>query len=212
MSKKMEKGSENAIFLDGREYTASDLYKLIVEHLDTTTFYRQIANDLTNFQKKEQANFDRWAEEQEESHLATMDNLVEIVRTASTNSKEEILNLLAQLNDLVDSDTVGKLILQINDKVNREYVDTTAVSLSIPASGWVGDSAPYTQTIAVDGLTDGRQVEVHPAYGDDIDANLAMRQACGFLSYAKREGQNVTITCLEDKPAVDIAVIVEAYV
>lgn len=95
---------------------------------------------------------------------------------------------------------------------NKGYVDTTTVSLSLPASGWVGDSAPYTQTIAVDGLTDGRQVEVHPAYGDDIDANLAMRQACGFLSYAKREGQNVTFTCLEDKPAVDIGVIAKLYV
>ena len=95
---------------------------------------------------------------------------------------------------------------------NKGYVDTTTVSLSLPASGWVGDSAPYTQTIAVDGLTDGRQIEVHPAYGDDIDANIAMREACGFLSYAKREGQNVTFTCLEDKPEVDIDVTVEVYV
>lgn len=94
---------------------------------------------------------------------------------------------------------------------NKGYVDTTAVSLSIPASGWEG-SGPYTQTVTVEGLTDGRQIEVHPAYSDDIDANLAMRQACGFLSYAKREGQNVTFTCLEDKPAVDIGVIAKLYV
>ena len=39
-----------------------------------------------------------------------------------------------------------------------------------------------------------------------------MREACGCLSYTKRDGQDVTFTCLEDKPAVDIAVIVEAYV
>lgn len=95
---------------------------------------------------------------------------------------------------------------------NKGYVDTTTVSLSLPDSGWVGDSAPYTQTIAVDGLTDGRRVSVYPAYGDDIDANLAMRKACGCLSYAKRDGQNVTFTCLEDKPAVDIGVIAEVYV
>lgn len=94
---------------------------------------------------------------------------------------------------------------------NKGYVDTTAVSLSIPASGWEG-SGPYTQTVTVEGLTDGRQIEVHPAYGDDIDANLAMRQACGFLSYAKRSGQNVTFTCLDDKPAVDIGVIAKLYV
>lgn len=95
-----------------------------------------------------------------------------------------------------------------------KYVDgraTTDVSVTLPASGWVG-SGPYNQTVTVAGRTDGRRCMVYPAYGDDADANIAMREACGCLSYAKREGQNVTITCLEDKPAVDIAVIVEAYV
>ena len=92
------------------------------------------------------------------------------------------------------------------------YISTAAVTLSLPASGWAGDSAPYTQTVTVEGLTDGRRCMVYPAYGDDIDANLAMREACGCISYAKRSGSNVTITCLEDKPAVDVSIIVEMYV
>lgn len=111
----------------------------------------------------------------------------------------------------------GQPISGLNDPVEdtqaarKGYVDTTAVSVTIPASGWTG-SGPYTQTVTVAGLTDGRRCMVYPAYGDDTAANLAMKEACGCLSYAKREGQNVTFTCLEDKPAVDIAVIVEAYV
>ena len=96
--------------------------------------------------------------------------------------------------------------------VNKEYVDTTEVSATLTTGGWVGDSAPFTQTIAVQGLTDGRRCMVHPSYGDDADANIAMKEACGCLSYTKREGQNITFTCLEDKPGVDIAVIVEVYV
>lgn len=111
----------------------------------------------------------------------------------------------------------GQPISGLNDPtedtqaVRKGYVDTTAVSVTISASGWTG-SGPYTQTVTVAGLTDGRRCMAYPAYGDDTAANLAMREACGCLSYAKREGQNVTITCLEDKPAVDIGVIVEAYV
>lgn len=95
--------------------------------------------------------------------------------------------------------------------VNKEYVDTTAATATLPASGWTG-SGPYTQTIAVQGLTDGRRCMVYPAYGDDTAANLSMREACGCLSYTKRDGQNITFTCLEDKPAVGINVIVEVYV
>lgn len=96
--------------------------------------------------------------------------------------------------------------------VNKAYVDTTAVTLSLPASGWAGDSAPYTQTVTVEGLTEGRRCMVYPAYGDDTAANLAMQEACACISYAQRSGSNVTITCLEDKPAVDVSIIVELYV
>ena len=92
------------------------------------------------------------------------------------------------------------------------YISTAAVTLSLHASGWAGDSAPYTQTVTMNSLEDFRRVMVYPAYGDNIDTNLAMREACACLSYTKREGQNLTFTCLEDKPGVDIAVIVEVYV
>ena len=95
--------------------------------------------------------------------------------------------------------------------VNKEYVDTTDAAATLTVAGWVG-SGPYTQTITVAALTDGRRCRVYPAYGDDTAANLAMREACGCLDYTKREGQNITITCLEDKPEVDIDVIVEVYV
>lgn len=95
--------------------------------------------------------------------------------------------------------------------VNKEYVDTTEAAATLTAAGWVG-SGPYTQTVTVAGLTDGRRCMVYPAYGDDTAANLAMRDACACVSYSKREGQNITFTCLEDKPAADIAVVVEVYV
>lgn len=96
--------------------------------------------------------------------------------------------------------------------VNKEYVDTTEVSMTIPASGWVGDSAPFTQTIAVQGLTDGKRVMAHPKFGSNIDTNIAMREACGCISYAERSGNSVVFTCLEDKPEVDIEVTFEIYV
>lgn len=95
--------------------------------------------------------------------------------------------------------------------VNQEYVDTTEAAATLTAAGWVG-SGPYTQTVTVAALTDGRRCRAYPAYGDDAAANLSMKEACGCVSYSKREGQNITFTCLEDKPAVDIAVVVEVYV
>ena len=96
---------------------------------------------------------------------------------------------------------------------NKGYVDTVIVPKTLTASGWVGDSAPYTQTVTLDGLTDGKRARVYPAYGGvNIDTDLAMREACAAVSYAKQDGGNITFVCLEDKPEVDIPVMVEVYV
>ena len=94
---------------------------------------------------------------------------------------------------------------------SKEFVTTTDATATLPVSGWTG-SGPYTQTIAVQGLTDGRRCMVYPAYGDDADANLAMQEACGCISYARRSGNSVVFTCLEDKPEVDVSIIAEMYV
>ena len=105
---------------------------------------------------------------------------------------------------------ISELRTKMKD-VESESIYTVDYQATIPASGWVG-SGPYTQTVTVAGLTDGRRCMVYPAYGDDTAANLAMQEACACLSYTKRDGQNVTFTCLEDKPAVDVSIIVEMYV
>ena len=95
---------------------------------------------------------------------------------------------------------------------SKEYVTTTDDTATLTTGGWVGDSAPFTQTIAVQGLTDGRRVMVTPKYGSNADDNIAMREACGCVSYAERSGNSVVFTCLEDKPEVDITVTFEIYV
>ena len=105
---------------------------------------------------------------------------------------------------------ISELRTKLKD-VESESIYTVDYQATLPAAGWTG-SGPYTQTITVAGLTNGRRCMVHPAYGDDVDANLAMQQAAGCISYAKRDGQNVTFTCLEDKPEIDISVDVEVYV
>lgn len=118
----------------------------------------------------------------------------------------------------VDTKTINAQVIALINELSGKLTDvesgsfyTTAVSVTIPASGWSG-SGPYTQTVTVAALTDGRRCMVYPAYGDDTAANLAMQEAFACVSYAKRSGSNVTITCLEDKPAVDVSIIVELYV
>lgn len=139
-----------------------------------------------------------------ESCCGLMSESVTKVDTTAINS--QVIALIEKLREKLEA---------VEDETyyaSKEYVDTTTVSATITAAGWVGDTAPYTQTVTVDGLTDGRRARVYPVYGGiNIDTDLSMREACAAISYAKRDGSNVTFTCLEDKPVVDISIEVEVY-
>lgn len=104
------------------------------------------------------------------------------------------------------------------DAANKSYVDTAlngvktvSVSATLTAAGWTG-SAPYVQSVTITGMTDAKKAMAYPVYGSDTSANIALKEACGMVSYASRSGSVLTFTCLEDKPTVAIPITVEVYV
>lgn len=78
-----------------------------VQHLDMTTFYNQIVTDLANFREKHQADFSTWVREQEESHLATMTDLVEVVRKTSSESTARIIEYVTTLETKGNNDVAA---------------------------------------------------------------------------------------------------------
>ena len=104
------------------------------------------------------------------------------------------------------------------DATTKGYVDTAlsnaktiAKTATLTAAGWSA-SAPYTQSVTVSGLTDTKRAMAYPVYGSNTDINLALKEACGMVSFASRSGSVLTFTCLEDKPTVNIPITVEVYV
>ena len=104
------------------------------------------------------------------------------------------------------------------DAANKSYVDTAlngvktvSVSATLTVAGWTG-SAPYAQSVTIEGMTDAKKAMAYPVYGSDTPANIALKEACGMVSFASRSGSVLTFTCLEDKPTVDIPIAVEVYV
>lgn len=104
------------------------------------------------------------------------------------------------------------------DAANKSYVDTAlngvktvSVSATLTVTGWAG-SAPYVQSVTIEGMTDAKKAMAYPAYGSDTPTNVALKEACGMVSFASRSGSVLTFTCLEDKPTVNIPITVEVYV
>lgn len=105
------------------------------------------------------------------------------------------------------------------DAANKGYVDTAlngaktvSVSATLTVAGWTGSTAPYTQQVTVSALTGDKFAMAYPVYDSDVNANLALKEACGMVSFASRGDHKITFTCLEDKPTVDIPIAVEVYV
>ena len=108
--------------------------------------------------------------------------------------------------------------VSVDDAVHKDYVDTAlngvktvSASATLTAAWWTG-SAPYVQSVTITGMTDAKKAMAYPVYGSDTPANIALKEACGMVSFASRSGSVMTFTCLEDKPTVDIPITVEVYV
>ena len=108
--------------------------------------------------------------------------------------------------------------VSVDDAVHKDYVDTAlngvktvSASATLTITGWTG-SAPYVQSVTITGLTDAKKAMAYPVYGSDTATNLALKEACGMVSFASRSDNVLTFTCLEDKPTVDIPIAVEVYV
>lgn len=108
---------------------------------------------------------------------------------------------------LTASDVGAATLAQVQAATSRTY---TAV---LPAAGWTGSASEgYTQTVACVGMT-AAVVCLPPAIQPTgvRAADIAAREALGYISVVETLAGQVNVTCWEDKPTVDLTVyLVEA--
>lgn len=132
----------------------------------------------------------------------------------------ELTNLRTPYNDkdAAPKDYVDKTAKEKADSAEKNANDhaekfaTTKVSeVILTAAGWSSE-APYTQTVSVDGLADNLRALVYPKFPDDSAQDAALAEETVKVSKCTREGNQMTFTCRDDKPALDIPVVVEVHV
>jgi hypothetical protein len=100
------------------------------------------------------------------------------------------------------------------EPATKRYVDdnrTKRRTAVLSASGW-SNSAPYLQTISVDGLTDAVNAMAYPDIPEDAAEAAALEDETAKITSSRRSGNQMTFRCRDDKPILDIPVIVEVYV
>ena len=85
-------------------------------------------------------------------------------------------------------------------KADRSSVATA----SLPVSGWSGESAPYTQTVQVEGVTAATNALLDFEHAGDAATEKARAKAWGCIAFFAAGAGTVTATCLSGKPATDL--------
>lgn len=96
----------------------------------------------------------------------------------------------------------GKIVARINAKANM----STVLSLTIPASGWAGSSAPFTNTITATGVTETNWLELTTPAGITADQIEALASA--NIKQIGQANDSLTFYAHGDKPAIDMPITV----
>ncbi len=94
---------------------------------------------------------------------------------------------------------------KIEDALNEKAQHSVDVHGALLATAWVGDVAPYTQELAVDGLLSTQNGNISIAQNATAVQRKAARDA--ILSVTGQADGMLTITADGDKPRVDIPVL-----
>ena len=97
------------------------------------------------------------------------------------------------------------------DASTKGYVDGKhfLATVSIPAAGWAGDAAPYTQTVAVPGMLETDTPHYGVVYSGTAEEKTAQKEGFSLVDDLDTAAGSVTFTCFEEKPEVDLTVQLE---
>ena len=96
---------------------------------------------------------------------------------------------------------------------SKAYADgkTKIFSTVLVAGNWTGTSAPYTQTIHIEGILETDNPFYGVMYDADQDTRLAQKEAFAMVDDLDTADGSVTFTCFEEKPGVDIPIRMEVH-
>lgn len=89
---------------------------------------------------------------------------------------------------------------------DEKHLEPSAV---LTAAGWTGDTAPYTQTVAVEGILATDEPHYAVVYSGELDNKLNQKEAFSLIDDLETADGSITFTCLEEKPEIDLTIQME---
>ncbi len=150
-----------------------------------------------------------------DSNFVPSSSLATVATSGSYNDLSNTPTIPTKTSDLTnDSNFVSSSSLatvatsgSYTDLSNTPTIPTVSdYSASLLSSGWDGSSAPYTQTVSVQGIlaTDTPIVDV--VLDSNTSTAISQNNSWAFVSKIETTANSITATCLESKPEVDLPI------
>lgn len=94
------------------------------------------------------------------------------------------------------------------DVPSKEYVDMKLLSVvvQLPAVGWSGEEAPYTQRAEVSWILGTDQPHYGAVYSGSLEQKLAQKEAFSLVDDLDTVDGGLVFSCFEEKPTVDLTI------
>lgn len=121
----------------------------------------------------------------------------------SQNSVTDALSNKANSSDLSTVATSGSY----SDLSNTPTIPSVSnYSATLLSSGWVGASAPYTQTVNVTGILSTDNTLANIVLSSDTTTAQSQLTNWAYVSKMETSNGSVTATCFDSKPNIDLNV------
>lgn len=191
-----------------------------VEEVDFSQFASQFNNYYNEFKAGKQADFETWfAGIRNTLDGDTAGNLHNLIQENKA-SIETNTDGVSQNRDNIQSlqttaqnhaDAISALDGRVRTNANAITAINTNLSvksITIPSSSWSG-SAPYTNAVTVNGITASENWEIvgfTPT--GNTNSDKAIKEALSFIAYGTTATNKITFKCLENKPSVNLPIVI----
>lgn len=147
-----------------------------------------------------------------QSQVSSNDTDIANLQGITTTQGQSISSLQSEFGTLNQSvttqgqsiSTLQSNISTINSELStkaKRYIYNTTLNTT-----WSGSAAPYTQTIAISGITTDDTPHITPIYGDNTENEM---QAWSLVTRATTANGSITFYCYGDKPTISLNLQIE---